>query len=392
MLFVTSGFFMSNMLLGNTAFYLGWLSLFITILPFKRIYSPNTIRIGIILIVLLLLSSLVNNDSMVVIFLMVVPILLVILYSITFTFEEIAESFVKVMVIICVISLVCFIGSIFLPSVFCRDMIYRESQSDFFYHFFYIYVKRVDSTTLRNYGMFWEPGAFQAFISLALLFVLQKPKLNIPVFIIFTLATVSTFSTTGYITYAILLLCCNKKYWTRYQRDFVYVVIAGAALVVVTYSAFLLEGESSTFGKLEQLKGDSMDNSELTSTSVRFFALIKPIEAFFQDPIFGIGYLGLQKYTDSYLHGMITCTFVNYFAIYGLLFGLIFLNGYVKCAKRISSSSFYSKVSFVVFMLIIFSENMLRNPMFIILPLFAYQNMIIHPKTIKRGQLINDKQ
>lgn len=376
---------MSNLLLGNTAFYFGWLSLFLTILPFIRIYCPNTIRIGIILIVLVTLSSLVNNDSISVTLLMVVPLVLVILYAITFTFEEIAGAFVKVMVIICCISLLCFIGSIFFPSVFCRDIVYRESQGDYFYHFYYIFVKQVDSTRLRNFGMFWEPGAFQAFISLALLFVLRKPKLNIPTLFIFTLATVSTFSTTGYITYAILLLCCNKKHWTRYQRSFVYIMIAGAVLLVVTFSAFLLDGANSTFGKLVQLIEGSIDNSELTSTSVRYFALIKPIEAFFKDPIFGVGYLGLQEYTYNYLHGMITCTFVNYFAIYGLLYGIIFITGYVKCAKQLSDSLFHSIVFFVVFMLMIFSENMLRNPMFIILPLFAYHNWNKSPiTTIKK--------
>lgn len=375
MLFVTSSFFMSNMLLGNVAFYLGWLSLFLTILPFKRIYSPKTIRIGIILIGLVFLSSLVNNDSMVVIFLMVVPLMLGILYTITFTFEEIAKAYVKVMAIICIISLVCFIGSILLPSVFCRDMVYRESQGDYFYHFFYIFVKRDDATNLRNYGMFWEPGAFQAFISLALLFVLQKPKLNIPIFIIFTLATASTFSTTGYITYAILLLFCNKKYWSRYQRIFVYVMIVVAALVVVNFSELLLEGESSTFGKLEELNEGGMDNFEMTSTSVRYYALIKPIEAFFKDPIFGVGYLGLQKYTEIYLHGMITCTFVNYFAIYGLFFGLIMVSGYFRISKRISSNWLNGIVIFCVLMLIIFSENLIRIPMFTLLPLISYQNL-----------------
>ena len=60
---------------------------------------------------------------------------------------------------------------------------------------------------IRNSGPFWEPGAFSGFLIVALIFnLLIEQKIKTKKNILFILAIITTFSTTGYIAMFLLLI------------------------------------------------------------------------------------------------------------------------------------------------------------------------------------------
>ncbi len=67
-------------------------------------------------------------------------------------------------------------------------------------------------TILRTTSIWWEPGAFQIFVNLAVIFSLINNNLSLKRYVIFAIAILSTLSTTGIIAFSILSLIHFKNY------------------------------------------------------------------------------------------------------------------------------------------------------------------------------------
>lgn len=112
------------------------------------------------------------------------------------------------------------------------------------------------SLTYRNCGPFWEPGAFQGFVNLALALELltadkrdKRWKIKILIFII---SIITTFSTGGYIALAlnILFLIFSSKSLHIERKIFLVVAFIFLALGVFFSTSFLYEKVSSDSGRL----------------------------------------------------------------------------------------------------------------------------------------------
>lgn len=117
--------------------------------------------------------------------------------------------FVNVMKYISILSLVIY----FITLYFDKNIIpfYREQllgTFNFKFTFFYSWGWGLDD--FRNAGLFWEPGMFQCYINLAILFLLfgenKLFKHRNSLFLIFTTTLITTQSTTGYITFAVIII------------------------------------------------------------------------------------------------------------------------------------------------------------------------------------------
>ncbi|MBO5706065.1 MAG: hypothetical protein J6S05_03580 [Bacteroidaceae bacterium] len=66
----------------------------------------------------------------------------------------------------------------------------------------------------RNAGMFWEPGAFQGYLNLAILFALMMPKSTTRKYslIFLIVALLTTVSTTGYVVFGFVIIYYIYKY------------------------------------------------------------------------------------------------------------------------------------------------------------------------------------
>ena len=84
------------------------------------------------------------------------------------TWEDFKRGYLKVMSFLCAVSLGMFFAYMLIPELSTFNVVYNPAGTPA--SNMYIYISHYD----RNMGMFWEPGAYQAIIALALLFVVAE--------------------------------------------------------------------------------------------------------------------------------------------------------------------------------------------------------------------------
>ncbi len=125
--------------------------------------------------------------------------------------DKFAKYYIRIIFVYAVISLPCYFIQIFF-----RDIAYSLCQpgynwkSGMGYSFFHTW-GRNGTIYSRNAGPFWEPGAFQCFLNIAILFLLYNVDCNAIkhrkiVLCVLLLTVITTASTTGYIVFIIIII------------------------------------------------------------------------------------------------------------------------------------------------------------------------------------------
>ena len=238
---------------------------------------------------------------------------------------------------------------------------------------FFLYISR---ELFRNQSIFWEPGAFQTFIIIAVLLEFSQKYTHKAVIIILIVALITTFSTTGYISLIITLFWYffveGEKASGKIKASII-LAIAGAVIMYFLGDFLLDTGTNSAFGKLifAYENGLNRDNGEITSAGVRYYAFVKPISVFFDYPIFGCGFDNLKNLTYNYTEGMNTCTFINFFAVYGLFVGVCCMIGLKKFSDLVAHTNAGSYIVLLIIFLTTCSEDYVRNSFFYIIILYG---------------------
>ena len=184
----------------------------------------------------------------------------------------------------------------------------------------------------RNSGMFWEPGAFAGYILATLLLFIDHPKQLWTDFkwqsVILIVSLLTTASTTGYITFAVLLLFVILKWGAKgYAKYLVYLI---AVLLIV--------GSVIAFNKLEflgqKIQRELLLTERQTDSDVnlsRSGSIIFDMQYIISHPVFGNGLSGLTRfrfhlgvYDEEDLEGFGN-GFSGCIASMGLLFMLTYL-------------------------------------------------------------------
>ncbi len=290
------------------------------------------------------------------------------------TINNFVNIYIRIIYFFSVISLIMFI-----------PVLFDESLINFYESLSFSYVRGIDNINIRNTlfllnlnfgdslniisrnsGPFWEPGAFGGFLIIAL--ILNKIVYN-KLFnyrgIIFTVAIVSTFSTTSYITLMFLIV--------TFRVSFSLTNIIVASLLIFLFSSIFQKipflQEKINF-QTNRTASDDLSNSRKN----RFGSFIVDMEDFLNYPISGRGVSNLTRYDtdDSELNNRnngIT-DFLVKFGIIGFLFYFI---GIYQSLKRIIL--FYKNknkillIFFFTLFLIGFSEPYFAFPFFIALSL-----------------------
>ena len=143
-------------------------------------------------------------------------------------------------------------------------------------------------------------------------------------------------------------------------------------MLLIAFSSVLLDSNTnSAFGKIINFLNKG-DRNDLSSASVRYFSVTKVFSAFLRSPLYGWGYNGLIELTWEFTRGMNTCTFINWFAVYGMMFGFIMLAGIIRFTRLISSKMIYRSIIVVFLFGITLTENYIHCPIIFILVLYGY--------------------
>ena len=271
--------------------------------------------------------------------------------------EVFFKAFDKAMIIISIGALIMELIAYLIPSLLLHLPKVYNTADKLHYTFYLSSVydrNNLGTTLIRTSGIFWEPGAFAIYLVLAIfvqLFILDSPRIK--TIILYLIALLFTFSTTGYISASALLLTYifserSSGVSKRLKRLFIAIIVV---VLIISIGAENSELYSKVFGKL---------TSGTSSATTRYSSIFNGIKVVLDHPIFGVGSQSqdyMAFYVDSvgnqYSNGgyIITNTVVGYTVNYGVLFGVLFVIGTLKFVKIYASSKLEEIMLFIVFLM-----------------------------------------
>lgn len=197
-------------------------------------------------------------------------------------------------------------------------------------------------TYYRNYGIFSEPGQFQIFLSMGLIFELfYYDDINWKRLFIYLITYATCDSTNGYITAALIVLAYLAQHNTKdssHKEKMLKRGLTAGCIVVLIAAIFTYNSNSFLIGILDKLSGlsSSYTYADVGTGLERRRAFDVAIDMFLQNPITGLGYAGMQNYklSLSKTNFIMTCSPLNWFARFGLIYGVVanicYIGGFVR--------------------------------------------------------------
>lgn len=355
-----------------------WLVVFILVAYKCRRINRVQIVCFILFLGSMWISLLIHSSRFSVYILYSLSFLTVFLYVNQNDYRDFANAYVFVMTLLSVVSLAFMLLFILFPQLNSTHLIYNVGRE---YSYWTFFVKTTNS--MRNNGMFWEPGAYQTFLSFALLLEANKPKPNVFPVVICALAILTTFSTTGYICLLIVLTILLGRGKKSPMRGVLIIAVTVIALLVALYffGSFFVSSYNKAIMKINEFIeiGKTNINSG-SSASIRFYAMILPIKEFLFHPIFGVGYDALNENLLYYTHNMNTCTFVNWFAVYGIVYGCIVMYGFIRFTRKMNDWLILRLLIFTLLMCMIASENFIHTAFLYSIPFYGWNDSTLQEK------------
>ena len=169
---------------------------------------------------------------------------------------------------------------------------------------------------VRNCGIFREPGVYQIYLNIALLFYYNQNRnlLITPISIVLMLATITTLSSAGIVIMVTIVLMQYMQHTNRSLKSTILLVIFGFVA-----SSIIMSNFDAIFYKIQS----GVDESG--SVFARYYSLIVPMRIWSDYPIFGCGAAEFNDLLYYYpingerMHpGLITNCFTVNFATSGL--------------------------------------------------------------------------
>ncbi len=376
LLFLSVSFVVTNDIISSPTTIAIWLATLALICWFGKFKIKASVFILTALLVFLMaVTDVIQGENLTSNIKLFYSIAVVMLFVSCVSFEEFSRSFVRVMKLLCVISIVGYALNFLIPDIF--GLFRVENNSGKIFSNWIVYINYIDpnSDLPRNWGFAWEPGAFAAFICLALFLesLLPDNKITLKSLAIYMLAVVTTFSTTGILAFFYIsgyLLVIEKDVPKSVKVNILILLAAVVSGIFLLKDVFFDTNTSSVFGKLTNLLNGNA--SDFSSASIRVNSIIKVFDAFTESPLYGWGYDGLIKQTYEYTRGMNTCTFVNWFAVYGLIFGAVMCRGVYRLCSFFAKNTFKKILLFGFIFAITISENYVHSPMMFLLVFYGY--------------------
>lgn len=306
-------------------------------------------------IVIIFMNMLYNSDFHVLNFVIITNILIALCICSIMTFEEFSENVIKVMLILCVFSLL--ITYLFRPTIEASGLfpVYFNSSNISFIFAGFSFIS--ESENLRNTGIFREMGVYQFFITIPLIFELffvkRTPKiLNC---IIFSITIITTFSTAGILQLFMMLNIYIIKLGRIEKKHIKTALILISCIVMIAFICLNYLPEVFTAYQQSMTKIDDLDNDSYLS---RYYSIPSNILTWAEKPILGHGITkGYQASFDTLvgqysMHNTSTTTI--FLLLYGALFCLISTFPLFILVAKIKSNII---VKLLVFIVILVSMN-----------------------------------
>jgi hypothetical protein len=224
----------------------------------------------------------------------------------------------------------------------------------------------------RNSGFMWEPGAFGAFIAIALIInvIINDFRFNKKLFVFFFVA-ITTLSTTVYLVMFLIILTLVIKTSIKYLLLMIPIIIVSVILFLTL--PFLGEKILITFYNQENYMGFIENQDIKDGKSIgRYAGAMIELNNFVERPILGWGFQ--QEYKQQGLvdfsnpNGL--SVLLGKFGVVGFLF--FFISAFLSF-KNLSFDKNIQPVLFILILIIISISNPLEtNLFFLMFPLYYY--------------------
>ena len=216
---------------------------------------------------------------------------------------------------------------------------------------------RISVDSIRNWGPFWEPGAYQAYEIVTLLFLMFddiefKHKNLIIIIHVITIGTI--MSTTGFLAVPFLLIAFILVRSTN--KKFLFLKIA---IVVIAFGFILWFMSSPYFDAIFTSK------FEMGSDIDRIVTVRYGLQLFLQKPIFGYSSAYTAKFHEIAGQSFsITNTYVANLVVFGLIMGVLSVAFIYRFVKSYRKSVIVTLLIFISLIVSFSGEKMLYCPLF----------------------------
>lgn len=314
-----------------------------------------------------IISCIIHSESTTRIAVKLICITCAMLMTSNVPFYDYSEAFRKAMVFVSICSIIITIIAYLSPSLIRILPVMTNSAGMKIYTCLFAGIdeRMLGQAAIRTNGIFWEPGVFQMYLNLAILFELycEKAK-NTKRIIVYILALVLTFSTTGYICLFWIVTSYLLFYVDSGTRKSIVNFLLLLLLLIIAGVLFILFEDSITTGVVF---GKLFDPTH-GSTNVRLASVITNIEIFVDNPIWGIGMEAIPQefiyrtLASKLIYGYTsqnTNTLLYQFAAHGILFGSAFTIGTYRFGKKLSDSKIVIFIIFIAIVLLYIGENLM---------------------------------
>ncbi len=296
--------------------------------------------------------------------------------------EQFKFIFSNINLVICVISLICFILHYIGLPLYQKFPLLFNSHGEGGY-FVILSIPRIEFSEWSNYriqGIYWEPGAFQFFIVISAIFDLFNKnfsgKVKLFRLIVFSVTVLLTFSTTGII--GGLLVVFLYAFKARKRSIIPLVMFLFFLMIAISYK--IIDENSylyySLFGKLNGIKDSYMyGGSSDVSAETRFNSFVYVLDEYLKSPLVGIGQMGRLELLRR-RSVMTTFTPLNMFAFYGTFLGVIHVVGITRFMNLRGKSFLEIIIVIVILILSVASEQFAFNPILMCISAYGYVSRI----------------
>jgi len=380
-LFASTSYFCKNTLSETTNICLMMIGM-MPLLLFRRIRISTKVFVMVVVLCLIsVFSSVLAGDEFKLILYPCLTFFVAIVYCSLVTLDEFKFAFSNIMVFTAGFAICAYLLYIFLPNLVMGMPTITNTSGRFAYNLLFAVI--TPRSFYRSEGFFWEPGAFQTFINIAIPMAFfsknsQNKKRNL---VVLYIALVLTFSTTAWIVgffNLIYIIWGNDNYKNNKETKSLLglVLLAIIGLILVEYLPSNFGG--TTFG-IEKIRSflNGPSNGTFDSASVRYDSVYYPLLLFLDNPLFGAGYVGMRSLSENMLHNMLTCTPMNYFAMYGFVYGILIMWLLFSYCKTFHQKKIVGALIFLALLLTTFSEQYVNYAIVDVLIIFGASNLTV---------------
>ncbi len=312
--------------------------LILTISNGKTVINTKVFIFIIISLLCLLVTSVLNLDFHINHALIAFELLQAAIVVHFVCYEDYIRIYVKAMTVLAVISVVMQLLISIAPSIISFAKVVYNTQNVRFYSFFLYF--RSTNEGFRNYGFLSEPGDYQHYLNLALLFFLffypeTDKKRWIPIAL--TITVLTTFSPAGMVVCLFIWISYILAYSKNIKKT-ILVIIGGLLFLVIIFSIESLRNRILDYTVLK------LTGAKTNSLEIRISGIMAGIKCFLNSPIWGNGFTkGTEimrqiMFADGFEYHQ-TSTTTGFLAFFGLPLALLFTIPYVRAfipSKKIS--------------------------------------------------------